>query len=179
MSIVREYLYKHDIQIEGIPHQGIRLIGNEWAIRTCITEILWRRFSQKINKDIAKFSLTYLDNINLTYINKVLKNSLSRFDIRLTNEGHQYPIFNCATTILGITHGRELTTFINNEMDPVIQNTVKEISNGLIYFLVVNYQTQNKLTYVRSFQHNVLLVTNSPIKKRAYIPNYLLIFCNI
>lgn len=135
MSIVREYLHKHDIQIEGIPHQGIRLSGNEWAIRTCITEILWRRFSQEINKDIAKFSLTYLDNIDLTYIDKVLQNSLSRFDIRLTNEGHQYLIFNCATTILRITRGRELTTFINNEMDPVIQNAVKEISNGLIYFL--------------------------------------------
>ena len=38
MSTVREYLHKHDIQIEG-PHQEIRLSGNEWAIRTCITEI--------------------------------------------------------------------------------------------------------------------------------------------
>ena len=64
-----------------------------------------------------------------------MQNSLSRFDIRLTNEGHQYLIFNCAPTILRITRGRELTTFINNEMDPVIQNTVSEISNRLIYFL--------------------------------------------
>lgn len=87
------------------------------------------------NKYISKFSLTYLDNIDLTYINKVLQNSLSCFDIRLANEGYQYLIFNCATTILHITRGRELTTFINNEMDPAIQNAVKEISNGLIYFL--------------------------------------------
>ncbi|MFS1537460.1 MAG: PRD domain-containing protein [Candidatus Phlomobacter fragariae] len=64
-----------------------------------------------------------------------MKNSLSHFDIRLTNEGYQYLIFNCANTILPITRRRKLTTFINNEMEPVIQNAAKEIFNGLIYFL--------------------------------------------
>ncbi|MDR5612553.1 MAG: helix-turn-helix domain-containing protein [Arsenophonus sp.] len=49
MSIVREYLHKHDIQIEGIPHQGIKLSGNEWAIRTCITGRLVKLTMKKLS----------------------------------------------------------------------------------------------------------------------------------
>ena len=136
MSAVREHLQKYQISSESIPHQGIRLNASEWAIRACLTETLWRRFSEQINHDLATFSPECLDNIDLTYIDKVLHNSINRFDIRLSNEGHLYLIFNCAVTILRITRGHELTSIVkSNTNEDVILNVCNEISKGLIYFL--------------------------------------------
>ena len=136
MGAVREHLQKYSIVLESIPHQGIRLNGNELAIRACITETLWRRFSEQINQDLATFSPECLDNIDLTYIDKLLHNSMNRFDIRLSNEGHIYLVFSCAVTILRITRGHELTAIAkNNDNEEVILKACDEISKGLIYFL--------------------------------------------
>ncbi|EKT60011.1 BglG family transcription antiterminator [Providencia sneebia] len=136
MAIVREHLQKYQILLESIPHQGIRLNGNEWAIRACMTETLWRRFSQQINQDLSAFKPDCLDNLDLTYIDKVLYNSMNRFDIRLSNEGHLYLVFNCAVTILRITRGHELTSAINShDSEDALRKACDEISKGLIYFL--------------------------------------------
>lgn len=136
MGTVREHLQKYQIQLESIPHQGIRLNGSEWAIRACMTETLWRRFSQQLNHDLAVFQPDCLDNLDLTYINKVLHNSMNRFDVRLSNEGHLYLVFNCAVTILRITRGHELTTTVkNNESEETLRKACDEVSKGLIYFL--------------------------------------------
>ena len=136
MGAVREHLQKYSIVLESIPHQGIRLSGNELAIRACITETLWRRFSAQIHQDLASFSPECLDNIDLTYIDKLLHNSMNRFDIRLSNEGHIYLVFSCAVTILRITRGHELTIIAkNNDSEEVILKACDEISKGLIYFL--------------------------------------------
>ncbi len=135
MTLVREYMQKYQIQVETVPHQGIRIAASEWAIRACMTETLWRRFSQQINLSLADFHPAYLDNIDLSYIDKVLKNSLNRFDIRLSNEGHQYLVFNCAISILRITRAHELISMVKNEPEDVIRKACDEISNGLIFFL--------------------------------------------
>lgn len=136
MGAVREHLQKYSIVLESIPHQGIRLNGNELAIRACITETLWRRFSEQINQDLTHFSPECLDNIDLAYIDKLLHNSMNRFDIRLSNEGHIYLVFSCAVTILRITRGHELTAIAkNNDNEEVILKACDEISKGLIYFL--------------------------------------------
>ena len=138
MSTVKEYLQKYQISLESIPHQGIRLNGSEWAIRACITETLSRRFSEQINHDLATFTPECLDNIDLTYIDKLLYNSMNRFDIRLSHEGHLYLVFNCAVTILRITRGHELTSVVknnDNDNEEVILKACDEISKGLVYFL--------------------------------------------
>lgn len=136
MGAVREQLQKYQIALESIPHQGIRLNGSEWAIRACMTETLWRRYSEQITPDLTTFHPDSLDNLDLTYIDKVLHNSMNRFDIRISNEGHLYLVFNCAVTILRITRGHELTTSVkNDETEEVIRKACDEISKGLIYFL--------------------------------------------
>lgn len=136
MGAVREHLQKYSIVLESIPHQGTRLSGNELAIRACITETLWRRFSEQISQDLATFSHECLDNIDLTYIDKLLHNSMNRFDIRLSNEGHIYLVFSCAVTILRITRGHELTSIVKStDNEEVILKACDEISKGLIYFL--------------------------------------------
>ncbi|MEX9756884.1 transcription antiterminator [Providencia vermicola] len=136
MSIVREHLQKYQILLESIPHQGIRLNGSEWAIRACMTETLWRRFSLQINQDLSIFQPECLDNLDLTYIDKVLHNSMNRFDVRLSNEGHLYLVFNCAVTILRITRGHELTSTVkNHDSEETLRKACEEVSKGLIYFL--------------------------------------------
>ncbi|WP_369308644.1 transcription antiterminator [Providencia rettgeri] len=136
MGTVREQLQKYQITLESIPHQGIRLNGSEWAIRACMTETLWRRYSEQITPDLTTFRPDSLDNLDLTYIDKVLHNSMNRFDIRISNEGHLYLVFNCAVTILRITRGHELTTSVkSDEAEEVIRKACDEISKGLIYFL--------------------------------------------
>lgn len=77
-----------------------------------MTEALWRQFSEQITPDLATFYPESLDNLDLTYINKVVHNSLNRFDIRISNEGHLYLVFNCAVTILRITRGHELNSSV-------------------------------------------------------------------
>ncbi|EPO5265910.1 BglG family transcription antiterminator [Providencia rettgeri] len=99
MGAVREQLQKYQIALESIPHQGIRLNGSEWAVRACMTETLWRRYCAQIAPDLTTFRPDCLDNLDLSYIDKVLHNSLNRFDIRISNEGHLYLVFNCAVTI--------------------------------------------------------------------------------
>ncbi|MER5057881.1 BglG family transcription antiterminator [Providencia stuartii] len=136
MSVVREHLQKYQILLESIPHQGIRLNGSEWAIRACMTETLWRRFSQQINQDLSIFQPECLDNLDLTYIDKVLHNSMNRFDVRLSNEGHLYLVFNCAVTILRITRGHELTSIVkDHDSEETLRKACEEVSKGLIYFL--------------------------------------------
>ncbi|EFB72533.1 BglG family transcription antiterminator [Providencia rustigianii] len=136
MGAVREHLHKYQVQLESIPHQGIRLSGSEWAIRACMTEALWRQFIEQITPDLATFHPDCIDNLDLTYIDKVIHNSMNRFDIRISNEGHLYLVFNCAVTILRITRGHELTVNTkNNAVEEVINKACDEISKGLIYFL--------------------------------------------
>lgn len=136
MGAVREQLQKYQIALESIPHQGIRLNGSEWAIRACMTETLWRRYCAQLTPELATFRPDCLDNLDLTYIDKVLHNSMNRFDIRISNEGHLYLVFNCAVTILRITRGHELTSTVkNDDSEEVIRKACDEISKGLIYFL--------------------------------------------
>jgi transcriptional antiterminator len=135
MTTVREQLNKYQITLDTVPRQGIKLVGVEQAIRACITDVLWQQFSMEQERSINNFKQDILTNIDLTYIEKILQNSVNRFDIRLTNEGRQYLIFNCAVSILRITRGHEIVDFNADEICEVIKNAVKEISKGFVYFL--------------------------------------------
>lgn len=181
MGAVREQLHKYQITLESIPHQGIRLNGSEWAIRACMTETLWRRYSEQITPDLTTFRPDSLDNLDLTYIDKVLHNSLNRFDIRISNEGHLYLVFNCAVTILRITRGHELTTSVkNDEAEEVIRKACDEISKGLIYFLG-NDLSNAELSYLHdqiiaqriSHQDSSTQKSGSHNELSEYILNYI------
>lgn len=135
MSTVRELLEKYQIVLDTIPRQGIKLAGAEQAIRACITDILWQQFSSENDRSLNSFKQDILTNIDLSYIEKVLENSVSRFDIRLTNEGRQYLIFNCAVSILRITRGHEMIHYATEGIDDVIKSAASEIAKGFDYFL--------------------------------------------
>ncbi|WP_140920842.1 BglG family transcription antiterminator [Limnobaculum xujianqingii] len=135
MTSVREQLSKYQLTLDTVPRQGIKLAGGESAIRACITDILWHQFSMENERSLNNFKQEILANIDLTYIEKVLQNSVNRFDIRLTNEGRQYLIINCAVSILRITRGHEIVSYDAEGIDGVIRSTASEISKGFVYFL--------------------------------------------
>lgn len=61
---------------------------------------------------------------------------MNRFDVRLSNEGHLYLVFNCAVTILRITRGHELTSTVkNHDSEETLRKACEEVSKGLIHFL--------------------------------------------
>ncbi|VEJ55132.1 BglG family transcription antiterminator [Pragia fontium] len=135
MTAVREQLTKYQLTLDTIPRQGIKLSGVEQAIRACITDVLWQQFSTEPERSLNSFKQDILTNIDLTYIGKILQNSVNRFDIRLTNEGRQYLIFNGAVSILRITRGHEIVNFDVEDIDSVIKSAASEISKGFVYFL--------------------------------------------
>lgn len=135
MVSVREHLNKYQITLDTVPRQGMKLEGAEHTIRSCIIDILWHLFSMENERSVNNFKQDILTNIDLTYIEKILQNSVNRFDIRLTNEGRQYLIFSCAVSILRITRGHELVDFVADEMDSVIKSAVSEIAKGFAFFL--------------------------------------------
>ncbi|MCB6145325.1 hypothetical protein LHK12_10060 [Providencia rettgeri] len=174
---MREQLQKYQIALESIPHQGIRLNGSEWAVRACMTETLWRRYCAQISPDLTTFRPDCLDNLDLSYIDKVLHNSLNRFDIRISNEGHLYLVFNCAVTILRITRGHELTTAVkNDDSEEVIRKACDEISKGLIYFLGNDLSGQNLAIYMTKLLPNALVTKTLARKKVVLIMSCVNIF---
>ncbi|WP_121145223.1 helix-turn-helix domain-containing protein [Orbus hercynius] len=53
---VKDYLNKYGLALDNKPYQGMRLIGDEPAIRACLTNILWQLYA-------AEDSLTILSKI--------------------------------------------------------------------------------------------------------------------
>ncbi|PHM50293.1 BglG family transcription antiterminator [Xenorhabdus miraniensis] len=142
MSTVREVLGKYPLQLESIPRVGNKLNGDERLIRACLTDTLLHRFLRYTELPLSQFKMDILASIDLPYIEEILQNSLSRFDIQLTHEGKQYLIFNCTASLLRIRDHHAIRQNENeieqNEIPPLdsaIQNAIKEISTAFAVFL--------------------------------------------
>ncbi|WP_323864605.1 BglG family transcription antiterminator [Xenorhabdus cabanillasii] len=134
MGVIREILNKYPLRLESIPHLGTKLSGDERLIRACLTDTLIHRFLLAFEPSLSQFRPDILTNIDLTRIEKTLQNSLTRYDIRLTSEGRQYLIFNCAVSILRMSHSHRLPSGSVSELDNAIQNAVHEMSKALSLF---------------------------------------------
>ncbi|WP_244182420.1 BglG family transcription antiterminator [Xenorhabdus beddingii] len=143
MSAVRAILSKYPLKLESIPRLGSQLQGDERAIRACLTDTLLNRFLRQMDRPLSRFRMDILAHIDidLPYIEEVLQNSLRRFGIRLTNEGRQYLIFNCAASLLRIRYRHLITqgeAIAQGEIPPLdspIQRAVEEISTAFALFL--------------------------------------------
>ncbi|MBI6547758.1 BglG family transcription antiterminator [Xenorhabdus lircayensis] len=135
MSTVREMLGKYPLQLESISRLGTQLHGDERLIRSCLTDTLLHRFSRDMEPSLSQFRIDVLAHIDLTYIEAILQNNLSRFDIQLTNEGRQYLIVNCAVSLFRIRHHHPIKHNKIHQLDSTIQRAVEEISTALTIFL--------------------------------------------
>jgi transcriptional antiterminator len=135
MIEVKESLQKYQLTLDKRPHYGMKVLGSESMIRNCITDIFWQMKAGE-NKIAAEQQIQdYLVNIDLTYIEKILQNSLDRFDIKLANEALQYLSINCAVSIVRITTSHEIVEQTDDDIDMVVQKASREITKGLIFFL--------------------------------------------
>ncbi|QIQ20879.1 BglG family transcription antiterminator [Zophobihabitans entericus] len=135
MAEVREYLEKYHLSFDKRPHYGMKLLGAETSIRACLTDIFWQMYSAEDERAISQLQQDVLNDIDLTFLEKILQNRFERFDIKITPEGQRYLLYSCAISIVRITTGQELLEFEANDVDEVVKKAAIEIAEGFTYFL--------------------------------------------
>jgi Transcriptional antiterminator len=132
---VKQYLDKYNLSLENRPYYGMKLIGDESAIRACLTDILWQRYMVEDTLTIDRLKKTILNDIDLNYLEKILQNQFERFELKLNAEGLGYLVFSCAVSITRITQGHELHEYRVDKIDSTVIGAAREISEGFSYFL--------------------------------------------
>ncbi|PHM44791.1 transcriptional regulator [Xenorhabdus mauleonii] len=139
MSAIREIFSRYSLRLESIPHLGTRLKGDERLVRACLTDTLSHQFLHHSAQGMAlspfPFNGGLLAHIDLADIAEILQNSLSRFNIQLTDEGRQYLIFNCAASLLRLCQSHSMAYSPPDQPDSAIQQASEEISTALAAFL--------------------------------------------
>ncbi|NUF50164.1 BglG family transcription antiterminator [Gilliamella sp. ESL0250] len=132
---VKQYLDKYNLFLENRPYYGMRLIGEESSIRACLTDILWQRYMAEDLITVNRLRKTILNNIDLEYLEKILRNQLERFELKLSAEGRGYLLYSCAVSITRITQGHELLEYQVDKINTTVISAVTEISEDISYFL--------------------------------------------
>ncbi|MDX7986075.1 PRD domain-containing protein [Xenorhabdus sp. 12] len=139
MGTIREIFSQYSLRLESIPRLGTRLNGDERLIRACLTDTLLHQLLHHNAKGMElpshPFNMGVLAHIDLAAIAEILQNSLSRLNIQLTDEGHQYLVFNCAVSLLRLCQSRPMAYNPLDQPDNVIQQASEEISAALAAFL--------------------------------------------
>ncbi len=132
---VKQYLDKYHLSLENRPYSGIRLVGEESAIRACLTDILWQHHITGDTINFTRLIQAILSDIDLDYLESVLQNQFERFELKLTSEGQGYLLYCCAVSITRITQGHELVEYQVDNIDSTVIGAAREVSEGFSYFL--------------------------------------------
>ena len=132
---VKQYLDKYHLSLENRPYSGIRLVGEESAIRACLTDILWQHHITGDTINFTRLIQAILSDIDLDYLESVLQNQFERFELKLTSEGQGYLLYCCAVSITRITQGHELVEYQVDHIDSTVIGAAREVSEGFSYFL--------------------------------------------
>ncbi|OTQ77906.1 BglG family transcription antiterminator [Gilliamella apis] len=132
---VKQYLDKYHLSLDNRPYSGMRLVGEESAIRACLTDILWQHHITGDTINVNRLIQTILSDIDLDYLESVLQNQFERFELKLTSEGQGYLLYCCAVSITRITQGYELVEYQVDNIDSTVIGAAREVSEGFSYFL--------------------------------------------
>ncbi len=132
---VKQYLDKYHLSLENRPYSGIRLVGEESAIRACLTDILWQHHITGDTINFTRLIQAILSDLDLDYLESVLQNQFERFELKLTSEGQGYLLYCCAVSITRITQGHELVEYQVDNIDSTVIGAAREVSEGFSYFL--------------------------------------------
>ncbi|OCG40362.1 transcription antiterminator BglG [Gilliamella sp. Fer2-1] len=132
---VKQYLDKYNLLIENRPYYGMRLVGDELSIRTCLTDILWQRHMAEDFITVNRLRKTVLNDIDLEYLEKILQNQLECFELKLNAEGQGYLLYSCAVSITRINQGHELLEYDVDQINTTVISAVTQISEDVSYFL--------------------------------------------
>ncbi|MTD27561.1 BglG family transcription antiterminator [Erwinia sorbitola] len=127
MAEVREWLARYQLAIETKPRYGMKLFGTEVAMRTSLTDLLYQIAQE--DSDSPLLRLEALNQGMLDTLQPLLQQCLSRFNIRLTDEGELYLRLYCAVAVRRISEGYPLTDFTAEDVDDEVRHAARHIVN--------------------------------------------------
>ena len=129
MAEVREWLARYQLAIETKPRYGMKLFGSEVAMRTCLTDLLYQVAQE--DSDSPLLQLEALNHGMLDTLQPLLQQCLSRFDIRLADDGEFYLRLYCAVAVRRMGEGYPLTDFSAEDVDEEVRAAARHIIDRL------------------------------------------------
>lgn len=127
MAEVREWLARYQLMIETRPRYGMKLFGSEVAVRTCLTDLLYR-----IAQDDADDPLLRLEALNsgmLEMLQPLLNQCFVRCNIRISDDSEFYLRLYCAVAVRRISEGYPLSDFHADDVDDDVRDAARHILN--------------------------------------------------
>lgn len=143
MAEVRERLNRYSLLIETRPRYGMKLIGSEASMRTCLTDLLAQENGDNLPTDAV-------DVDTFARLQPLLRDGLTRFGIRMADESERYLLLYCAVALKRIREGYPLSDFSADDVGGDVRDaslhlagvmraiTGKEISSSEEAYLRVN-----------------------------------------
>ncbi|CCP04399.1 putative licABCH operon regulator [Erwinia amylovora Ea644] len=127
MAGVRERLGRYHLVIETKPRYGMKLFGSEVAIRTCLTSLLYQIALEDSDSPLLKAG--GVNSGMLAWLQPLLRQSLSLFNIRLADDGEYYLLLYFAVSLRRISEGYPLTDFSAEDVDDEVRAAASHIVN--------------------------------------------------
>lgn len=129
MAEVRDRLARYQLIVESKPRYGMKLFGSEMAIRTCLTDLFYQIATEDRDSPLLKVEGLYSGMLDR--LQPLLQQSLSRFNIRLADDGEFYLRLFCAVAVRRISEGYPLTDFSAEDVDDEVRAAACHIINQL------------------------------------------------
>lgn len=129
MAEVREWFSRYNLTIETRPRHGMKLFGNEMAMRACLTDLLWKIWQE--DSDNPLLTEESLTAGALAQIAPLVQDSFSRYAIRMTDEGQQFICLYCAVAMRRISEGYPLCGFTAEDVDDSVRDAAHHIAMAL------------------------------------------------
>ncbi|NUU68037.1 BglG family transcription antiterminator [Enterobacteriaceae bacterium BIT-l23] len=129
MAEVREWFSRYNLTIETRPRHGMKLFGNEMAMRACLTDLLWKIWQEdNDNPLLTEESLTAGALVQMA---PLVQESFSQCGIRMTDEGQQFICLYCAVAMRRIGEGYPLSGFTAEDVDDNVCQAAHHIAMAL------------------------------------------------
>lgn len=127
MAEVREWVGRYGLAIETRPRYGMKLFGNETAMRTCLTDLLYQLTQEDADSPLLEQEA--LNSGMLTLLQPMLLDCLSRFNIRLADDAERYLRIYCAVAVRRIAEGYPLSDFSAGNVAKDVRDAARHIIN--------------------------------------------------
>ncbi|MTD41217.1 PRD domain-containing protein [Erwinia sp. CPCC 100877] len=129
MAEVREWFSRYNLTIETRPRHGMKLFGNEMAMRACLTDLLWKIWQE--DSDNPLLIEESLSAGALAQMATLVQESFSQCAIRMTDEGQQFICLYCAVAMRRIGEGYPLSGFTAEDVDDKVRNAARHIATAI------------------------------------------------
>ncbi|OAT76401.1 transcription antiterminator BglG [Mangrovibacter phragmitis] len=129
MVEVRDVLARYNLSIEARPRHGMKLFGDETAVRACLTDLLWQISQQDSSSPLIQEEA--LNSGVLAALEPTLQNCLEQFAIRMTDESVDFLRFYCAVAVRRISEGYPIASFHADNVDEPVRQAASTMSHLL------------------------------------------------